>query len=281
VTSQGYLLVEDVRVLLSYAAYDASSFDVRKAIERADNREMSGNAGSDGILVRWEFIELCIEVLWPYSLFELSLAIENYHAVRARERDERKLYFREIAQEIDRRFISFAIPMWVLVISVIFNTHLEDEMYEYSPASGSLVSTTPRDSCLPPRTISGDGVCRYDPPEMFQGVSKLRISTAGILIAIFLPLAILSLMLSKWGIRRLAKNRHLIHKYKDVVRANWMACAAFETQLEDDSHPSAPAETLSVRRRRVSRHMRHMPDSDSSTNLHAAVLSPDSPGMRC
>ena len=46
-------------------------------------------------------------------------------------------------------------------------------MYEYSPASGSLVYSTPKDSCLPPRTIGGDGVCRYDPPEMFQGVSKL------------------------------------------------------------------------------------------------------------
>ena len=94
----GYVSASELRVFLSFLTFEHSADEVDAAIYAADrvgSINVEDNVDdaaveSDGRLVRWEFIELCTQLLSRYPLPLLKMASSAYHQAVAAQREERK-----------------------------------------------------------------------------------------------------------------------------------------------------------------------------------------------
>ena len=96
--ANGYVEAAEMRIALSYTSLSQTSAHIDKRItsaDRMDTRRDDGKketpgytAGRDHRLVRMEFIELCIDVLWDVPFEQLRAAVANHQAaVKAVRRD--------------------------------------------------------------------------------------------------------------------------------------------------------------------------------------------------
>jgi len=258
--THGYLRSDAVKVFLSYAAFDATAEDIDKSIAEADTRGMHEMQGgddeedkADSLLVRWEFLELCLELLWAYPLSRLEDALHIYHATQQRKREERKLYWRKMGRKVDRNFITVIIPVYFMILVAIFNVEFDDERYRYNPGNESLVFRTDPDACLPPRTEGADGVCAYDPTEMFQGIYSYGFPSIGRLLALPIFFAVIYILVE--CAKGHARRKHYMEPVmNNVIVSNALAAAHFcgeASQPPEAKKPSKLEGAASMALRRI------------------------------
>ena len=88
-------------------------------------------AMGDGKLVRSEFVDLCIDVMWGLPSANLEMAVQNYLEAKSMETRRNAEYWKAFAREIDEysRFwvcVSYGFIM-CLLFSIQFTDNYEDE----------------------------------------------------------------------------------------------------------------------------------------------------------
>jgi hypothetical protein len=213
----------EVRNFFSYVAFDLSESEIDVAIAQADQvgvvaakkhgENENGRGASrandvDGLLVRWEFIELCAHLLWRYPLPLLRSAASAYKASVAQQREVSKNRWRAFGSAIDRRFLWIMVPLYTSTMVIMFCIELDDSKYDFQERAGETVVASDLNACLPP-WFNMSGSCVFY-PEQFQGIQSLRVRSDGIFISSMVPAVCLCVGVVYAMLHRRAKRRGLL-----------------------------------------------------------------------
>ena len=195
----------------------ADRMDTRRDDEQKDHREWT--VGADHRLVRMEFIELCLDVLWDVPLEHLRQAASNYQAAIKAVRDEASLRWKRAADRVDSFARTFVVPAYIITLVFMLNLNLDDGKYAWIPGNNTLENFT--SACLPPRSVGADGVCRYSPEEQYQGIYAAFLTPSGLGNSLVAPSLILGYGLGYLFLYRVAVCKHIVKpKIKDVAATN-------------------------------------------------------------
>jgi len=184
--AKGYVSLEEAKHFLSFTALDLQPDERSEAVERADFVR-------DGRLVRYEFIEMCADLLWATPLTQLQLAVENFKDAQQMYLTRNLSAWRAASRRVDRR-ARFYLPLAFLVSHVVlWNLDMRDRYH------ASLASNAKR----------GDG-------RMFEGMGELYMTPGGIAWSIVVPLLCLVTVLALHAGRKYARRTRLLDDGKDM-----------------------------------------------------------------
>ena len=227
----GYVDHQTMETVLSYLRFDLSCAEIRVRVAQADQQSCGGASSNgqlnkftaesaDGMLVRWEFMELCIDLLWGQPIPTLQAAFKVYRAASKFERDERLLYWKITAKSIDETCRVLVPFIYFSLIVLIYQVRLGDQKYAYDEDNPAIVEKTSQDACLPPRSIGDNGVCTYK-GEQYQGIYSWSMSGAGVVRSLFLPSLFLLGYLTYTVLARTAQRKGLLPPTRsDIARSN-------------------------------------------------------------
>ena len=122
----GTIEFEEVRRVLAFTALDMPSEERERHLRAADT------ISPDGALDRYEFLDLCVNMLWNQSLESLEAAASSYAEFREALKRRSNTYWRAWAHYIDRQS-RFWIPLaWASTTSGMFGLNLKDDYNDYS-----------------------------------------------------------------------------------------------------------------------------------------------------
>lgn len=165
--SQGYLDIDRTRVFFSFMTFDRTPAEVQDVLSGADQYSTSvlETFASDTRFVRWEFIEVCSQLLWRYPLPLLRVAATAYHTSVSAQREERKNKWIQVGRVIDYYFLVTIVPSYMSALVLLSNVQLGDEPYQYMIPESSGNSTW---------GLTGGSVNSTTyPPEQFMGIHSV------------------------------------------------------------------------------------------------------------
>lgn len=122
-----HITFEDVRRLLAFTALTLTAEEREKALRDADAGRI------DGKLDRYEFMDLCVTVLWDVELGELEAAASSYTELQEHLKHRINARWRIVADEIDR-VCRFWVPVtYLFFLMWLFCTTLEDNYRQIKP----------------------------------------------------------------------------------------------------------------------------------------------------
>ena len=128
--AKGWISRSDATSFLSFTALNLTLEDAKQKVKEADIEE-------DDRLVRYEFVEMCIDLLWHVSMEQLKVSVENYKAFQAmhskrhseRRNNERWL---QLARQIDQG-ARIVIPfIYTCLLILVFHMDMRDDYHARS-----------------------------------------------------------------------------------------------------------------------------------------------------
>ena len=220
-----------MQVALSYTSLSHSSAHIDKRItsaDRMDTRRDDGKketpgytAGRDHRLVRMEFIELCIDVLWDVPFEQLRAAAANHQAAVKAVREEMLQRWKRAADRVDVFARTYIVPAYITCVFFMLNLNLDDSKYSWSAANTSSTIEDHTEECLPPRSADTNGVCRYWELEQYQGIWRAYMTPFGVWSSLIAPILIVVFGVVYLSLYRIAVQKRIVQpRKKDVAATN-------------------------------------------------------------
>ena len=131
----GTIDFDEVRRMLAFTALDMSPEERERQLRAADTRE------ADGALDRFEFLDLCVNMLWSQPLEQLETAATSYADFRSALKRRHNTYWRSWAHYIDRQCRFWVPTAWGITMWILWGLNLEDDYLGVSmrgPSEGGL-----------------------------------------------------------------------------------------------------------------------------------------------
>ena len=126
--AKGWISLEDAQQFLSFTALNLTLKDAKNKVKAADTEQ-------DEKLVRYEFIEMCIDLLWDVSMDQLDVAVKNYKECQAMYERRNTIKWRALASRIDS-FARIWVPLlYTALLIAIFHMDMQDEYLAQSSRS--------------------------------------------------------------------------------------------------------------------------------------------------
>ncbi|KAL1520081.1 hypothetical protein AB1Y20_023556 [Prymnesium parvum] len=168
-TSEGWVSLEDVSVLFSFAALHLTAGERMAIINRSDE-------GGDRRFLRSEFIQVCVAALWNEPLSTIEMAMQNFEDSRHMFERRFQHKWRRAARRLDRMARSLPL-LYTALLVLLMNIDLTD------------------------------GYMEDDKLLMFQGPGNFSIGTTGVLRSLIIPLGWIGVVLCGYFVRKVAMSR--------------------------------------------------------------------------
>jgi len=181
-SAQGMISLEDAEKFLSFAALDLEPAERAKAVRVADST-------NDGELVRWEFVQMCAQVMEDVPMDVLEMAQQNFASAQSFTETRNTEKWQSTAKSIDMytRFVFLTFyPTFVLFM---YNLDFSDQ-YD----------------------IQGS--------DMFAGIATGSMNAAGVLNSLIVPIIAGFLSISWLLSKKVAKKKGLIEDAPTSRRAS-------------------------------------------------------------
>lgn len=179
--AKGVVTLEEAKHFLSFTALDLEASERNEAVERAD---LSG----DRELVRYEFVEMCADLLWDMALPQLQLAVDNFKDAQLMYVTRNLNRWRALSRQVDRRARFYLPATYVCTLILLFNLEFSDDYHQ------SLASR----------------VRNEQKHKMFQGLGNWNITPGGVAWSLVLPLLCVMTVLALSSARRYAQRMRIL-----------------------------------------------------------------------
>jgi hypothetical protein len=159
VESKGGLTIKETSRALSFLAFDIPPAERIRIMKSAD-------VNGDGELQRWEWVELCVAVLWTYPIDQLEMAASNFVSAQAAKQEANQLKWKALGKKIDQICRFWVVVSYVLVLGLLFNVQFHDPY-----AWPGFVSKS--------EALQREIPSIYDGTFMFRGIWELSMSAGG------------------------------------------------------------------------------------------------------
>ena len=117
VDCSGELTVREALTALSYLGLDIAPSVRSEAVKEAS---------VNGIVLSFEWLELCCQHLWEHPRSQLELGLTAYLAAIAKDFEKRRGYWRTVGQQIDRWARFWVLLTYILSLGMLFSIDLRD-----------------------------------------------------------------------------------------------------------------------------------------------------------
>ena len=157
-------------------------------IKKATTPKPPSRTVGDGKLVRSEFVDLCIDVMWGLPVQNLEMAVQNYLGAKSMEKRRNAAYWQAYGRQIDQYSRFFVCVSYLIIMCFLFSIKFYDK-YEDE------------------RTL-----------EMFSGSKYVMINQDNVWVAIIFVCCFIGTLASYFIPRQIIKQR--LKQYEREERAN-------------------------------------------------------------
>jgi len=96
-------------------------------IKKATTPKPPSRAMGDGKLVRSEFVDLCIDVMWGLPVQNLEMAVQNYLGAKSMEKRRNAAYWQAYGRQIDQYSRFFVCVSYGIIMAFLFSIKFYDK----------------------------------------------------------------------------------------------------------------------------------------------------------